>query len=788
MGLNLEEDESPSFAELAEENQAIFLLLDQEVVGRDNFQKLADHAVHQARFEFKLVFPILLEPCEWENSSLKHIPVYPLNKRPISEWESNESAWQQVLREMSNILIPYRAFYPETAREQALKGIGRVQVENENTYVSGFMIGHKLLLTSRLLIDTEEKAKQSFVTFTRSGILPTTFRLDPDRFFLMDRETGSVLVGVGELMLTKLKQEGNIEKNLTLKIASSPVKSNDILYSAKFKSILDLSLNQNTVDFADGKNIQYSGPLEEGASSSLLLNENFEVVAINTSEFERPTNELLLYNQLNKQAKESTRTVLTLKSLLQSIYEISSHTQSVFLEENIPAFYFEKSKNKWTGLPVILCYFAQNPNQIHLSSIEDEHEQIQLLWERNQSSNNPIPVQYILRSYRLSNSKQVIKDIEVYGRRIVMFQFSGRISGSELIFYDSPTQIGGIANIIGEHTPNLKLVVLNGCSSSGMVEVLLKKGVQAVIGTDGNINDEVAMKFSLEFHKCLFDRVSILSAFNKSISALSFDNTLPGEHRGNLDIDESDNEININLYTAGDADLMLNDPEWWKIHDKPLQPTPFEPKTPISISLEWIFNGNTVLVVGTRNYPMLPIEIETSEAVGHMLAIAEFGLIGGGFPGVDHLVGKTYTEELASKGISEKFFFTQIIYGKADYEGGTTLKIGSEVDWYTQALSKADAVIMIGGLNKTYKTFQKARDKHIPVIPLCTTGGSAERAYHTQKKDFMAMYVQNQKLCNLYARLDYDNLTGKQIAEIVKEMLNDLLFPIPASTSKKRKK
>ena len=310
------------FDELIEKRQAIIVLLDREVVEQKNFQKLADHVAYQARFEFKLVFPILLEPCQWQDSSLKYIPVYPLNQKPISEWESDETAWQQLSEEIWTVLKPYSSFYPESPRLTALRSIGKVSVGSGQNFVSGFLINSNpdLLLTSTLLINSEEKAREGQVTFTDAGELSASFKLQPERFFLMDAETGVALVSVAENPLhSNYRTPRTIADYYTLKLASEQVIPGDLLDATNFERAQKLSTNQQTVEFADQEHIQYRALPVPGASGGPLLNEHFEVVAMNPAGRERADYEMLKYDRQTRTIAEFSATVPTLKSLFQEI-------------------------------------------------------------------------------------------------------------------------------------------------------------------------------------------------------------------------------------------------------------------------------------------------------------------------------------------------------------------------------------------------------------------------------------------------------------------------------------
>ena len=308
------------FSVIIEKHQAIILLLDAEVVAQDNFHKLADHVAHQARFEYRPVFPILLEPCEWDKSSLQHIPIYPLNRQPINQWTPPEAAWNQVADEIWDVLKPYTAFYPETDRAKALRSIGKVAVGTNQSFVSGFLISPDVLLTSNLQIISKERAAQATLGFTDAGGLTATFTLAPDRFFLTDAETGVSFVSVNETPTqSDYHQARTIGDYYTLKLASEPVKSGDQLDATNFDRAQQLRPNTQTVDFADDDHIQYQGPIIPGASGGPLLNQNLEVVTVNPSHRERSDYEMLSFDIQARTVAESSARVQTIAALFRQI-------------------------------------------------------------------------------------------------------------------------------------------------------------------------------------------------------------------------------------------------------------------------------------------------------------------------------------------------------------------------------------------------------------------------------------------------------------------------------------
>lgn len=89
-----------------------------------------------------------------------------------------------------------------------------------------------------------------------------------------------------------------------------------------------------------------------------------------------------------------------------------------------------------------------------------------------------------------------------YKDRIILFHYAGHAGSDKIFATDGGAFAGGLAALLGQ-MPNLQLVFLNGCSTQGQVEQLLKAGVKAVIGTSVPVRDDIATEFSIGFYQAL---------------------------------------------------------------------------------------------------------------------------------------------------------------------------------------------------------------------------------------------------------------------------------------------
>lgn len=90
----------------------------------------------------------------------------------------------------------------------------------------------------------------------------------------------------------------------------------------------------------------------------------------------------------------------------------------------------------------------------------------------------------------------------LYGKRMVIFHFSGHAGADVIQLADKTAIATGIASYKAI-SPKLKLVFLNACNTKDQVKALMEKGVSAVIATSAPLNDTKARIFSTAFYKAL---------------------------------------------------------------------------------------------------------------------------------------------------------------------------------------------------------------------------------------------------------------------------------------------
>jgi len=167
-------------------------------------------------------------------------------------------------------------------------------------------------------------------------------------------------------------------------------------------------------------------------------------------------------------------------------------------------------------MKTILLAFA-NSESNRLPTLMDEYQTLNDLL-REQAGENDFRVM----SNPIATREYISADIQAYERSVCLFLFSGHAGKDHIYLEDGSGKVEGIAALLGR-CPNLKVVILNGCSTVGQVNWLLESGVPVVIATSASVGDEKANRFSKSFFRSLFlQKGSILESFNKAMAVVKF--------------------------------------------------------------------------------------------------------------------------------------------------------------------------------------------------------------------------------------------------------------------------
>ena len=142
--------------------------------------------------------------------------------------------------------------------------------------------------------------------------------------------------------------------------------------------------------------------------------------------------------------------------------------------------------------------------------------------------------------------------------------------------------------------------------------------------------------------------------------------------------------------------------------------------------IKWILVAGT----GTRH---LPQEVNwCSREVGKSVALQGYGLVAGGWSGVDYVVAESFSKELIPSRKSLSSYLIQVVPNnqQPQFKGGEIVYVEPGVKEWVESARYADAVILIGGLGGTYETYLFALQEQKPVFPLASTERDARKAYN----------------------------------------------------------
>lgn len=181
-----------------------------------------------------------------------------------------------------------------------------------------------------------------------------------------------------------------------------------------------------------------------------------------------------------------------------------------------------------------------------------------------------------------------------------------------------------------------------------------------------------------------------------------------------------------------------------------------------------------ILVAGTGGQTGLPQETSWSaEAVGRSIARAGFGLVTGGWPGVDYLTASAFASspEIRDKTLSDHLI--QVVArskGYPDFRGGQAVIVNDGFEEFSESLRYANAVVLIGGRGGTYELATLARHEQRPVFPIAGTGGDAANAHTDLVQNWEVRHpngITLEQFRNLAAPLNSRNDADRLAAEAV---------------------
>ncbi len=163
----------------------------------------------------------------------------------------------------------------------------------------------------------------------------------------------------------------------------------------------------------------------------------------------------------------------------------------------------------------IIIAFANHP-QAPLQSVTEEDEGIHNTLNAANRGN------YSVHRESFATVSNINTAFSTYGADIAIFHYAGHAGEQSLLFNDQAANGQGLAFQLkpSADAGNLRLVILNGCSTGAQVDQLLALGVPAVIATSAAINDRSARIFGTEFFQNVCNKsMSIRQAFDAALAA-----------------------------------------------------------------------------------------------------------------------------------------------------------------------------------------------------------------------------------------------------------------------------
>ena len=161
----------------------------------------------------------------------------------------------------------------------------------------------------------------------------------------------------------------------------------------------------------------------------------------------------------------------------------------------------------------ILLAFANSDNPAkHLPTLTHEYDGlINALQDRERNAD------FRVISRPLATRTQLLADIRAWEQDICLFLFSGHAGRDRLLLEDGSGDADGIAAMLSR-CPNLKVVILNGCSTAKQVDQLHQSGIPIIIATSSPIGDETATQFSIAlFNNLSKHKLPIREAFFRAV-------------------------------------------------------------------------------------------------------------------------------------------------------------------------------------------------------------------------------------------------------------------------------
>lgn len=127
--------------------------------------------------------------------------------------------------------------------------------------------------------------------------------------------------------------------------------------------------------------------------------------------------------------------------------------------------------------------------------------------------------QLVIHRESFATRSKICKQLQAFKNELSVFMFSGHADRDSLVLDDKTVDSEGIIQLLGL-CPNLKLVILNGCSTYEQVDQLLALDTEpVVIATSAPVEDYAATQFGISFFQVFFEQyTTIEQAFEVGVA------------------------------------------------------------------------------------------------------------------------------------------------------------------------------------------------------------------------------------------------------------------------------
>ncbi len=167
-----------------------------------------------------------------------------------------------------------------------------------------------------------------------------------------------------------------------------------------------------------------------------------------------------------------------------------------------------------SDIPVFLFGFSNDAQQF----LPALHQESYNVWRILRELEN-FQLVRLFREESLTNA-ELVDYLNFYRDQITILHFAGHGNNRTLVTEEDATDPKGIGALVAGF-PNLKLVVLNACSTGAQAELFLRAGVPAVVATTLKVQDKQAQRFSELFYAKLAFGDPISDAFRTAAAGIA---------------------------------------------------------------------------------------------------------------------------------------------------------------------------------------------------------------------------------------------------------------------------